>query len=867
GNQVITIPVVFDPCKIPIARVPTTPPKTDINAKGNRSNHNEIEKRYRNSINNRINELKDLVCGPETKMNKAGILKKALDYIRYLQRENGRLKEENTALKVAQHQQSKLSVPYFLNMVVSHKILMIKLQQDHNKSTTPTQESLDGRNSPQQMSPESSALLSPASISPVPSPEAAPHPKPTKIEGLSFSSCGMLDRTRVALCTFLFSFLLISPINFLLPQLASGNFGDSPNPHDGTRVLNSVDAPFDPLTVISWAALVAFKWLLNVALLIGVLVKIFVFGEPVTRPHSDRSTLFWRHKNQADLDLSRGDNISAARQLEICLRVLGRPMPTSKLDVFCGFVWHSLRHILFRLGIGTWLASTACGVFFRKASEDIRKEYDKVNARDAALVCHKLHQLSLTGYVPRGYWRSSVLGLSAINLAETAGSYISAQVKAQMYVTAAVQIRSALPEGLHFVARYFLLRARDTLTANGATIPPSMQWLFTPQGHRFFVSSSWSCKGGDSMWASVANHADPVAHVSQAFREQMLKEALTAIALPKDTLPNKDANTQDTTGSWVDGLNFLDILHVCAEVTEEPKEGPANGLVGSMGAGCGRNGDEVARWWAAVGSVAVHWFRGEDEAAERFYNTVGSVPKCLWNAEEPIAKALLRAFKARKEILNSKHLTPEKAEECRQLCNKSGMHLRESISLASYQSASKLRQLAQLLCCDWLLATRTDIWESNNKPDVQHKVIDSVGLAAFQHDLESLRKITHDLQAALPRMYLYEAVARLMAGANPTQTQQLLQRTTLRQRIVVSKDDYCYNHTEELEECVTGGRERATALLMACRHLPNPFLSAPGQRKGMLLEAASCLEKMGDKRTLKDCHQLLLQLGTVSAAD
>ena len=38
-----------------------------------------------------------------------------------------------------------------------------------------------------------------------------------------------------------------------------------------------------------------------------------------------------------------------------------------------------------------------------------------------------------------------------------------------------------------------------------------------------------------------------------------------------------------------------------------------------------------------------------------------------------------------------------------------------------------------------------------------------------------------------PQLYLYEAVARLMAGANPTETHHLLQRSTLRQRVVTSR--------------------------------------------------------------------------------
>ena len=43
-----------------------------------------------------------------------------------------------------------------------------------------------------------------------------------------------------------------------------------------------------------------------------------------------------------------------------------------------------------------------------------------------------------------------------------------------------------------------------------------------------------------------------------------------------------------------------------------------------------------------------------------------------------------------------------------------------------------------------------------------------------------LTLVPHDV---LFQLYLYEAVARLMAGANPTETHQLLERSSLRQRI------------------------------------------------------------------------------------
>jgi len=323
----------------------------------------------------------------------------------------------------------------------------------------------------------------------------------------------------------------------------------------------------------------------------------------------------------------------------------------------------------------------------------------------------------------------------------------------------------------------------------------------------------------------------------------------------------------DTTGdkSARDALSYLHMLNECASTSEK-----------HMNMSSAVDDDQVAKWWLAVGMVAVYWLQGEDEAAERFYSTIESVPKSLWNAEDPVAncrdplaKALLRAYLAKKQILSGSTL-PSSLEDCTQLCKKSGLHLQESINLSSslYQSsANRLHQLAQLLCCDWLLGTRKDIWELSQKTHFGATVpTDPVELRSFQNDLESLQKLTHNLPAALPRLYLYEAVARLMAGANPTETHHLLQRSTLRQRVVTSHHHKGHQPEDEGDEeestCVTGEREKAAALMMACRHLPQPFLSGPCQRKKMLVEAATSLEKIGDKRALQECQQLLLQLNT-----
>ena len=63
-------------------------------------------------------------------------------------------------------------------------------------------------------------------------------------------------------------------------------------------------------------------------------------------------------------------------------------------------------------------------------------------------------------------------------------------------------------------------------------------------------------------------------------------------------------------------------------------------------------------------------------------------------------------------------------------------------------------------------------------------------------------------------------------------------------------------------DSISGEREHATALMLACRHLPSQLLSSPGERAGMLSEAAKTLEKIGDKQRLQDCYNMMKNLGT-----
>lgn len=227
-------------------------------------------------------------------------------------------------------------------------------------------------------------------------------------------------------------------------------------------------------------------------------------------------------------------------------------------------------------------------------------------------------------------------------------------------------------------------------------------------------------------------------------------------------------------------------------------------------------------------------------------------------------------------------------------------------------------QLVQLLVCDWLLESRTACWEMEQHTDpyyddnnnyTLYTPVSSHVLQKFQTDLNSLNCIIDQIpviklrphedsematnfnipsfQIAKSRLYLYEAICRLMAGAAPGHTQALLDRSAHEQVRRNRSTFHCGSsgnssyagtsnngisgNTEASRRCgqnngscLDGERERATAMYVACKYLPTPLLCLPGERAGMLAEAAKSLKKIGDRKKLKDCYQLMKSFGNTT---
>ncbi|KAM9843545.1 sterol regulatory element-binding protein 2 isoform 2-T2 [Aulostomus maculatus] len=790
-----------------------------------RTTHNIIEKRYRSSINDKIVELRDLVMGNDAKMHKSGVLRKAIDYIKYLQQVNHKLRQENLALKMA-NQKNK---PVALSDDV-------ELKQELVMMSPPASDS--GSGSPQQFSPYC--------VDSEPGSPLLDHEQ-LKSEPDSPSSVGVMDRSRLLLCALTFLCLSLNPLPSLLGSEASASQSLSQG-HGPSRTLVWIPSHMQDFT--SWLRCLlpwVIVWVLSGVGAVWGCVRVLYLWEPVTPLHSPKSVSFWRHRKQADLHLNRGDYLAAMASLETCLSVLTRALPSTRLDLVCSLSWNLIRYCLHRPTPLGWLVHQVGG---KHEGEEAR-----TSAKDAALVYHRLSQLQLTGKLPQrsSLWALS-LSMSAVNLSESAQSKMAPTQLTQIYITAATALRTILGHHLSCLPGY-LLNCAESVANQSETkqIPDCLRWLFTPLGRQFFLSCDWSVRSETShgVYTSQRDPVDPIAQLHRCFCRKLLERAVHTLIQPQS---DSDASSQKTSsGEFCSALEFLQLLNSCTEDSPAPPppfSTPPSHTTTPVG-------DPVSRWWALVLKAAVYWLQGDDVAVRSLLAEAERMPRALHTLDHPLPKAMLLLCKAVQMSLSP--LKGEGAIACLSHTDRASSYLRSSISVPLAQSGNWLNKAMELLVCDLLLTLRTSLWQRGGSSNGEPGPAPGAQLAGFQRDLSALRKLTQCYRQAQHKVFLHETTVRLMAGASPTRTHQLLEHN-LRRRAHSS-------YTTD-GECVLGERERAHAILLACRHLPMPLLTPPGHRARLLAEAKRTLERVGDRRSLQDCQQILLRLsgGTTIAA-
>ncbi|XP_039295426.1 sterol regulatory element-binding protein 1 [Nilaparvata lugens] len=849
NNTLLTtgIPLVLDPDKIAIKDFHAKQEK-----KPKKSSHNAIERRYRTSINDKIIELKDIVCGPTAKLNKSAILKKAIDYICFLKSSNEKLREENMSLKMNAKRQSlrDLLAPYS----VAHA---------HHKEEAISVGAITPPRSDPSSSPPHTDSSQPAS------PEESLYLSQEMKEEPEGALKGMLDHTRMTLCMFMLSVIVFNPLGKVVDRLQSSSSmfddGFASSSGAGRTILNFTG---DENNLWGWTfGSSLMMWLVNSLILAVCLIKMLVYGDPVLSSDSKASVAFWRHRKQADFDIKKGDIGAGKRELSDCLNIFSSTLPVTRTELVISTLWQVLRQFLHRIWIGRWLSSRYIGGFF--ASQHTRKEA-VTSAKELAMIYHRLHQLHLVdGAQTSG---GLMLALSAANLAEVAA--VTDKQLAHLYVAVALQIKQSFPQFLQFFCRVYLSLARKAYSRQPC---PKLQWLLTPYGHRFFLSHRWVYDASSpEIFTRLTDNSDPLAYVSRVYREHLLEKALQTLVAPGAQLTTANDDEPVRRTQTPDVLTYVQLLIDNATSADSRNNAYCE--------------DETARWWSAVIGVAAHWLLGDDASAERMYARVDALPPHTdaraTSAPHTLARAVQAAFRVKRAVVSQRRIQRNVVFK---LCDAASELLHSSLSLNNchkphakvlvsviYLQHSEIYNLKRSTtgCGTCTISTKDTEMRSVGAFDSsgigRHLGTEWSGacsLAPRTCSLAPLEKYVPQNRyqdkrfSALARVFLYEATARLMAGAAPGRTRQLLDRC-LRHRS--SRTSIICGGKDKSQQDCGGDREHATALYMACRHLPTPVLCFPGEHSGMLAEAAKTLERIGDRKRLQECYRLMKSLGATA---
>jgi sterol regulatory element-binding transcription factor 2 len=441
------------------------------------------------------------------------------------------------------------------------------------------------------------------------------------------------------------------------------------------------------------------------------------------------------------------------------------------------------------------------------------------------------------------------MALCAVNLAECAEEKIPPSTLVEIHLTAAMGLKTWCGGKLGFLASYFLSRAQSLCGPEPSTVPDSLRWLCHPLGQKFFMERSWSVKSAakESLYCAQRNPADPIAQVHQAFCKNLLERAVESLVKPQ--VKKKAGDQEEESCEFSSALEYLKLLHSFVDSVGfvTPPFSSSSVLKSTLGP------DIICRWWTSAITMAISWLRGDDAAVHSHFAEVEHIPKALEVTESPLVKAIFHACRAMHASLSGK-ADGQQNSFCH--CERASGHLWSSLNVSEATSDPALNHVVQLLTCDLLLSLRTALWQkqagiSQALGETYHA--SGAELAGFQRDLGSLRRLAHSFRPAYRKVFLHEATVRLMAGASPTRTHQLLEHSLRRRTTQNTKNGEV--------DAWPGQRERATAILLACRHLPLSFLSSPGQRAVLLAEAARTLEKVGDRRSCNDCQQMIVKLG------
>lgn len=771
-----------------------------------RTTHNAIERRYRSSINDKITDLKNIVVGPNAKLNKSAVLRKSIEYINYLQNTNAKLKQELETLKASNGIKETNAANNTNNANIMTNVTNVNGAKNskgkylmYNSPPQSDCASFYDDNSPPQPSPASS--FDPAS--PISS-----YKKIKNHQAGTFIG----DGSRVAMCVFVFGFLIFNPISSLVSQtFERGTGSDFKSSESTSRTILSIFSGDQQENLYNFGIKCTIM-MINFFLFLIMMKKVLRTGEI----NEDCKQRYVSHLMQANADLKNGDLVKAQLNYKQVLSIVTNSNCTNRnmLQKLISLSWESVRFLLSSLYIGKLLT-------------DQRNKEQKIYSQLTCVVSNKLNWIDLILNKGRPTIEGYEYALRAINEARLIQDPSAPEYNANSNILAALRFKTQSD----LLARYFLSRASKLQTSDHK----NFHYLLNPIGKRFFNKPhkdwDYTFDSKDSMFVAMPKStANAVDYNSRKYRHYLIKKCILTMMNPRS------------------GINSTEVSNCknsdCDGECEEKKKaigkeaaGSLSDLIQNLIANSDFYKDEVAYWWSQVIKLGYLWMLGDDTGAHQL---TLHLPEQL--KDDHLSVAFLLAGKLRKYI---NVMSPKDKERVHNLLDQASHELWKSIEFYEKEfenpNYSCMRQITiafQLMCVDWLLCARLDYFQMNRDQIADmHEHI-----TGFRTDLATLRYLVPHIPNAKSKLYRFEGVYRVITGSNPLIIQSLFEKVLKKRRASSGSNRViCTSSDGSISLSVSERSDMANSLI-AAKYLPDQCFTSNGEREGMFKEANHLLK-------------------------
>jgi len=98
----------------------------------------------------------------------------------------------------------------------------------------------------------------------------------------------------------------------------------------------------------------------------------------------------------------------------------------------------------------------------------------------------------------------------------------------------------------------------------------------------------------------------------------------------------------------------------------------------------------VAEWWGTFVAIACYWLLQEEDKAETLYRKLENIPEVLSSLNDPLPKAVLAAFMARRNYLTANNNQSTSKKRIQWQCDYASQFLADSLTYSSCKREDSL---------------------------------------------------------------------------------------------------------------------------------------------------------------------------------